>query len=158
MQLIQFIGPSCLSGWRKKSSTSCLGGNFPDSPWTSGLPVHEGTGRRQDPQCRQEGSWGKVDKHLLPWGSLPRMRVAGVVSWRIHVNKFIGVEIHRILAKSMIHSWNGTWFLGTQWCCCQRLGLLAKLLKCWTLAGLDGKNKHRVKEILGSGIPSNAAA
>lgn len=152
MQLTQFIGPSCLSGWRQKSSTPCLGGIFPDSPWTSGLPVHEGTGRRQ------EGSWGKVDKHLLPWGSLLRMRVAGVVWWRIHVNKFIGVEIHGILRKFMVHSWNGTWFLGARWCCCQRLGLLAKPLKCWTLTGLDSKNKLTVKEILGSGIPSNAAA
>lgn len=158
MQLILFIGPSCLSSWRQKSSDSCLGGNFPDSPWTSGLSVHKGTGRRQDPQWRQEGSWGKVDKHLLPWGSVPRMRAAGVVWWRIQVNKFIGVEIHRILTKFMIHSWNGTWFLGAWWCCCcWRLGLLAKPIQCWTLAGLEGRNKDTGNEILGSGIPRNAA-
>lgn len=107
-----------------------------------------------EPQERAQGG-GRIpsegrkgDKPLLPWGSLPRMGVVAVVWWRIEINKLIGIEIHRILTKFMIHLWNGTWFLGTWCCCCQRLALLAKPLKCWTLAGLDGKNKHTVKEIL----------
>lgn len=90
----------------------------------------------------------KGGQHLLPWDSPPRMRAAAVVWWKIEVNKLIGIEIHRILTKFMIDSWNGTSFFGAQWCCCQRLGLLAKPLKCWTLASLDGKNENTVKAVL----------
>lgn len=124
----------CLMPWRKL-------------PWfPMNLRIACAWGHREGGRIPGEGSKG--DEHLLPWDSLPRMGVAAVLWWRIEVNKLIGVEIHRIRTKFIIHSWNGTWFLGAQWCCCQRLGLLAKPLKCWTLTGLAGKNKHTVKEIL----------